>query len=83
MLETIGEYFLAFVREDGYDEMLRCLGDTLQEWLSNVNHLHIHLELTLHLENSANKYHAPLFWYVHCMLCSVQNACLWLSTTHG
>jgi hypothetical protein len=67
LLDTLGEYFVVFVREDGHDELLMCLGDTLQEWLSNINYLHLHLELVLGTvadKESEQKYNAPLFWYV-------------------
>jgi guanylate cyclase soluble subunit beta len=62
MLEKFGEYFIVFVREDGYEEMLRCLGDSLKEWISNINHLHVHLEHTLSVNQSTHKFNAPLFW---------------------
>jgi hypothetical protein len=69
LLDALGEYFVVFVREDGHDELLMCLGDTLQEWLSNINYLHLHLELVLGTvtetdKESEQKYNAPLFWYV-------------------
>mmetsp|Transcript_953 Transcript_953/g.2067 ORF Transcript_953/g.2067 Transcript_953/m.2067 type:complete len:1145 (-) Transcript_953:360-3794(-) len=62
LLEVIGEYFMIFVREDGYEETLRCLGDSLQEWLSNINILQIHLEHAFEMGKESPKHHAPLFW---------------------
>jgi guanylate cyclase soluble subunit beta len=63
MLENFGEYFMVFVREDGYEHLLRCLGDSLQEWLSNINNLHTHLEHTLRVDQrSNNKFNAPFIW---------------------
>ena len=63
MLENLGEYFVVFVREDGYDKLLRCLGDSLQEWLLNINNLTVHLKHTLPPDKYSDKYDAPLIWY--------------------
>ena len=47
ILETFGEYFIQYVRLEGYSNVLLCLGSTLLEWLSNVDMLHNHLEANL------------------------------------
>ena len=44
MLENLGEYFMQFVRDEGYLTMLSVLGSDLREWLTNVNDLHVHLK---------------------------------------
>ena len=59
MLEGLGEYYMVFIREDGYEDMLRCLGDSLQEWISNMNNLHVYLDNTLGASRRAG---VPLFW---------------------
>ena len=38
-----GKYFLHYVREQGHERLLRCLGYNLYDWLSNVNQVHTHL----------------------------------------
>ena len=83
LLDALGEYFVVFVREDGHDELLVCLGDTLQEWLSNINYLHLHLELVLGTvaetdKESEQKYNAPLFWYVVAKLSTLLLLCVML-----
>ncbi len=62
VLDYFGEYFITFVRKDGYEDLLRSLGESLQEWLSNINSLHVHLEHTLGGDSLAAGYRAPLFW---------------------
>lgn len=61
MLERFGEYYMVFLREDGYDNLLRCLGDSLQEWLSNINNLHAHLK---HVFPEFKSNVSPQIWYV-------------------
>jgi guanylate cyclase soluble subunit beta len=47
VLETFGEYFIQYVSRQGYNNLLQCLGNTLMEWLSNVDMLHVNLSSTL------------------------------------
>jgi hypothetical protein len=64
ILEVYGGYFLHYVRDQGYDNLLRCLGSDLQTWLSNVDMLHVHLSIAL------PKMIAPHFRYVNeAMIC--------------
>jgi len=47
VLEEFGRYFLQKIRSDdyfGYAQLLRCQGNSLRSWLSNVNDLHSHLQ---------------------------------------
>jgi len=43
-LELYGAHFVAYVYEGGYGRMLRSMGDNLQDFLHNVNHMHQYLE---------------------------------------
>mmetsp|Transcript_2763 Transcript_2763/g.4166 ORF Transcript_2763/g.4166 Transcript_2763/m.4166 type:complete len:892 (+) Transcript_2763:64-2739(+) len=56
VLEEFGAYFVQYCRQEGYDNLLRCLGDTFHEWLSNINSLHNHLMVAL------PDMKAPQFW---------------------
>jgi guanylate cyclase soluble subunit beta len=47
ILELFGKYFMEYVREEGYANMLTVLGSDLREWLTNVNDLHSHLRSSL------------------------------------
>ena len=47
VLEIFGTYFMHYVREEGYLNMLTVLGADLREWLTNVNDLHAHLKSSL------------------------------------
>jgi guanylate cyclase soluble subunit beta len=40
--DQYSEYFVFFLHQKGYDKLLRCLGLSLFEWLSNVNQVHQH-----------------------------------------
>ena len=42
-----GSFFINFVADRGYDNILRCLGGSLREWMARVNLLHSHLEFQL------------------------------------
>ena len=39
--------FESYLRKKGYDHMMRCQGGTFKEWLSNINKVHSHLQLSL------------------------------------
>lgn len=56
LMEIFGGYFLEFMRDEGYLDMLKLLGTNLREWLSNVNTFHTHLK------NSLVEAKFPLFW---------------------
>ena len=62
MMEKFGEFFIVYLREDGYNELLRCLGDSFEEWIANINNLHDHLEHTLYLDTTSYQYRSPRFW---------------------
>eukprot|EP00957_Ditylum_brightwellii_P017920 1350040-Ditylum_brightwellii.AAC.1 len=47
VLEAFGQFFMEFVRKNGYENLLRCQGSTLRLWLSNLNALHDHLQSSL------------------------------------
>jgi hypothetical protein len=56
VLELFGTYFINFVKNAEYDNLLKIQGNSLKEWLSSVNDLHHHLSITLpHIQ-------APEFW---------------------
>lgn len=40
LLEEIGEYWLLYTAQEGYGEMLDMFGNTMMEFLQNLNHLH-------------------------------------------
>ena len=56
ILEVFGAYFFQFAKQEGYANLLRCLGNDLQSWLSNVNTLH------MHLHRAFPEMVAPQFW---------------------
>lgn len=56
VLEVFGDYFMEYVRDEGYLNMLTLLGSNLREWLVNVNDLH------KHLKNSLPDAKFPDFW---------------------
>jgi len=47
LLEIYGGYFMEYVREEGYLNMLVMMGTSLRDWLNNVNDLHTHMKLSL------------------------------------
>ena len=62
LLEIYGGYFIQYVKDEGYDNLLKCLGSDLHSWLCNVNHLHSHLSGAL------PKMIPPQFWYVRIII---------------
>ena len=46
VLEAFGDYFIKYVLENGYDTMLRTLGDTFESFIQNLDSLHSMLKLT-------------------------------------
>ncbi len=53
-----GNYFLHFVRDQGHERLLKCLGNNLFNWLANVNQVHNHLLYAM------NKMSPPNIWFV-------------------
>lgn len=49
VLELFGDYFMAYVRDEGYLNLLSALGQNLREWLTNVNDLHGNAHLIQYL----------------------------------
>lgn len=43
LLEMFSKIFTTYLYSNGYNGMLRNLGTTLRQWLSNLNAMHIHL----------------------------------------
>lgn len=48
---------LASVQDNGYSNVLECLGSNLRDWLSNLNSLHDHLQASY-----PKGFVAPVFW---------------------
>ena len=44
VLFAFGDYFVGYVKDNGYANVLECLGRNLRDWLSNLNSLHDHLQ---------------------------------------
>lgn len=57
VLHTFGDYFIDYVIENGYSNVLECLGSNLRDWLSNLNSLHDHLQASY-----PKGFVAPVFW---------------------
>lgn len=47
LLEIYGGYFMDYVREEGYLNMLTMVGSSFREWLNNANDLHTHMKTSL------------------------------------
>lgn len=60
VLELFGKYFMEHCCNTGYEYMLRCLGNSLRDWLSNLNDLHNHFVETL----IDCKMIEPAFWCI-------------------
>jgi len=57
VLFAFGDYFIDYVQENGYSNVLECLGSNLHDWLSNLNSLHDHLQASY-----PKGFVAPVFW---------------------
>jgi len=57
VLFAFGDYFIDYVQENGYSNILECLGSNLRDWLSNLNSLHDHLQASY-----PKGFVAPVFW---------------------
>jgi len=62
MLEEYGRYIIMHHFNNGYDELLKCQGSTLRQWLSNLNAMHDHIQRSFPGEN----FIAPIFWCENC-----------------
>lgn len=57
VLEAFGEFFVHYIRDESYDNLLCCQGSTLKDWMSNINAIHQHLQTTF-----PKKMIMPQFW---------------------
>mmetsp|Transcript_702 Transcript_702/g.1473 ORF Transcript_702/g.1473 Transcript_702/m.1473 type:complete len:467 (+) Transcript_702:163-1563(+) len=57
VLFAFGDYFIDYVQENGYSNVLECLGSNLRDWLANLNSLHDHLQASY-----PKGFVAPVFW---------------------
>jgi hypothetical protein len=57
VLFAFGDYFIEYVQDNGYSNVLECLGSNLRDWLSNLNSLHDHLQASY-----PKGFVAPVFW---------------------
>jgi Haem-NO-binding len=57
VLHAFGDYFIDYVQDNGYSNVLECLGGNLRDWLSNLNSLHDHLQASY-----PKGFVAPVFW---------------------
>jgi len=55
--EAFGEFFVHYIRDEGYDNLLCCQGSTLRDWMNNINAIHTHLQSTF-----PKKMIMPQFW---------------------
>ncbi|KAG7374610.1 adenylate and guanylate cyclase catalytic domain containing protein [Nitzschia inconspicua] len=44
--EAFGEFFVPYIIDEGYYNLLCCQGSTLRDWMSNINAIHQHLQNT-------------------------------------
>lgn len=54
---NVGVYFVHYIVQEGYENLLCCQGHTLKEWMAGINAIHGHLQQTL-----PNKMKMPEFW---------------------
>lgn len=54
---SMGTYFVHYISDEGYENLLCCQGHTLKEWMAGINAIHSHLQTTL-----PNKMMMPEFW---------------------
>jgi hypothetical protein len=45
-LQAFGEFFVPYIVDEGYYNLLCCQGSTLRDWMSNINAIHQHLQNT-------------------------------------
>jgi guanylate cyclase soluble subunit beta len=54
---SLGAYWVEYIINEGYENLLCCQGHTLKEWMQGINSIHGHLQKTL-----PNKMKMPEFW---------------------
>ena len=57
VLYAFGDYFIEYVQDNGYSNVLECLGSNMRDWLANLNSLHDHLQASY-----PKGFVAPVFW---------------------
>lgn len=57
VLFAFGDYFIDYVQDNGYSNVLECLGSNMRDWLANLNSLHDHLQASY-----PKGFIAPVFW---------------------
>ncbi|CAJ1965371.1 unnamed protein product [Cylindrotheca closterium] len=62
VLESFGRFIIMHHFANGYDELLKCQGSTLRQWLSNLNAMHDHVQRSFPGEN----FIAPIYWCEDC-----------------
>jgi guanylate cyclase soluble subunit beta len=55
--EAFGVFFVPYVIDEGYENLLCCQGSTLKDWMTNINAIHQHLQTTF-----PKKMIMPEFW---------------------
>lgn len=55
--EAFGEFFVPYIIDEGYENLLCCQGSTLKDWMTNINAIHQHLQTTF-----PKKMVMPEFW---------------------
>lgn len=46
VLETFGAFFVQYVKDEGYENLLACQGSNLKDFMANINAMHQHLQNT-------------------------------------
>jgi hypothetical protein len=57
VLEIFGAFFVPYIKGAGYENLLCCQGNTLRDWMTNINAIHEHLQTTF-----PKKMIIPQFW---------------------
>ena len=57
VLEAFGMFFVTHLKNEGYEELMKKLGSTLEEWLNNLNNMHENIFMGL------PEIVPPNFWY--------------------
>lgn len=57
VLKLFGAFFVNYIKDQGYANLLSCQGRSLKEMLSNINHMHAHVQCT-----SPTPLMLPQFW---------------------
>ena len=57
VLYEFGKFFVPYIIDEGYENLLCCQGSTLKDWMRNINAIHGHLQNTF-----PKKMIMPEFW---------------------